>query len=865
MSFTEIRAKLRHFRGRPSFDQNLEEELRLHVESRAEELIASGLTGKEAFLQARREFGSLRRMAEESREAWRWKWIEDALLDLRYGARSLAKNPALAATAIVSLALGIGLNTAIFSLTMAFLFSQPSVRDPNSFVQVIENGGRAYSMREFEFLRDAKVFAGLAGANPMQEVNWRNGDVSRRLFVTLVTDNFFEVTGAPVAMGRAIQPGDRGVAVISDGFWRNRMQQDPKVAGRLLVLDGRPYTIAGVLPAGHRTLTGFGYAPDLYLPIENELTRVAAYGRVDSDMSAVLGRLQTAAREMDRVFPERRTPGTVSVMRLTGADRLRQGFLPTVSAFFALLLAVTGLLLLIACANVASLLLARASARVQEFAIRMSIGAGRSRLMRQMLAESLLLSLAGTAAGLALNWLLTRWMSAIPLAMPFPLRLSIEPDTRLLIYSAAVSIFCALVAGLLPALRATRLPLGVLMKQDERQVTSGRATFRNILVSGQLAVSVLVLIVAVLSLRNLMLASELDPGFDIRRTVWAQVRLVPERYSDIARVRAFTAAALDQLAAAPGAESATVATFVPLNDHFASRTTRFFTDTLPQGERIEHSWNAVGPNYLKTMGIGLIAGREFSLMDREGAPRVVIINESLARHVFGAVNPIGRRIRFGREDQLDRTVAGVARNSKYSTIGERDRAAVYEPYFQAGGRPALNFLVKAKGSAESLISPINVKLLEADSSAAVELRTMSAAMSFAMLPSRMGAALLGTTGLLGLALASVGLYGVISYSISRRTREIGLRMALGAQRGDVLRLVLREGTWILGAGVAIGVFLGFFVTRPLVKFLVPGLHPSDPATYLAVVIALAVVGLCACLSPALRALRIDPMTALRYE
>jgi predicted permease len=447
--------------------------------------------------------------------------------------------------------------------------------------------------------------------------------------------------------------------------------------------------------------------------------------------------------------------------------------------------------------------------------------------------------------------------------MPFPISLSIEPDSRLLVYASIVTVFTALLAGLLPAFKSTRSGTSTLLKRDEHQVSGHRATLRNALVAGQIAVSAVVLIMAALSVRNLIESARLDPGFDLRRTVWAQVRLVPENYPNPVKLRAAAASTLERVRALPAVEDAAIVTFVPLNDHFASRSSTFYTDEAPQGLRLEHSWNAVGPGYFSTMGIGIIDGRQFDAQDRSGGSRVVILNESFVRRAFGSSNPIGRRI---RQDRTDYTVVGIARNSKYSTIGENDRAAMYEPYFQVGGsRAMLQFLVKASGPPEALLKPLNATLLQADPSSSVEAKPMSRATEFAMLPSRAGAALLGSIGLLGLLLASVGLYGVLAYSITRRTREIGLRMALGAQRSQVMKLVAREGAWILATGLAIGSFVAFFVTKPLAIFLVPGLRPSDPATYAIVALVLVLVGLTATVTPTLRAIRIDPIAALRQD
>ncbi|HBY64241.1 MAG TPA: hypothetical protein DEH78_30835, partial [Solibacterales bacterium] len=703
-----LKAKLSHLFRRSRFDQALDEEIRFHIEHRAQELAASGLDKEAAMAAARREFGSAARLSEEAREAWRWTWLEDLSRDLRHAARSLRRDRALAAVAIVSLALGIGVNTTIFSVTSEMLFSKPSVRDPDTLFNVRVGGGSNRPISQYEFLRDAKVFEGLAGAAPMQEINWRTGDTSRRLFVTLVTENYFEVTGTPIALGRALGANEPNSVIVSHGFWQSRLSGKPNVLGQTLILDGRPYTIVGVLPDGHRTLTGFGYAPDLYLQLTTRNGSVALYGRIASGdtRQAAQARLQAAAAQLDQAFPDPavKYAREVSVIGLVGVERLADGFLPTVSAFFGLLMAVVVLLLLIACANVASLLLARATARVHEFAVRASIGAGRGRLLRQLLAESLLLSVAGTAAGLGLNFALTRNLNNVTLPLPFPVKLSMQTDARLLLYSAMLAIGSALLAGLLPALKSSKASAAALLKQEEHQVSGRRAGLRSLLVSAQLAVSVLVLILAALSLRNLVQSATLDPGFDLQRTAWAQMRLVPEAKPAPENVRATVLTALERLRATPGVEAATTAFFVPLNDHFAFAVRTVWGDQSPDGRRVEHSWNAVGPDYFRTMSIGIVAGREFTEADRAGSQRVAILNEAFARIAFGSANPVGQLLTLGRrDDRYSLLVVGVARNAKYSTIGEKNRPALYEPYLQVGGgRTMLHFLVRAAGSPDAL-------------------------------------------------------------------------------------------------------------------------------------------------------------------
>jgi predicted permease len=863
--------RLAYLFRRQQFAQELDDEVKFHIETRADELEKTGLSRGDALARARREFGSAVRMKEDTRSAWQIRWLVDLISDLRYALRALRRNPRFAAAAIFSLALGIGANTTIFSLTMEFLFSQPSCRNPETLVSMRIGGNSHIYMPHYRFLRNAHLFDGLGGSNEESESNWRFGNDTYRLYVMRVTDNFFQVVGVPVAMGRPIQPGDRDVVVLSDRFWRARLAADPNVVGRALIIDGRPYTVSGVLPRNHRTVLGFGFAPELYLPASKESDIVALIARLPRGMSvpSAYARLVSACKELDKVLPPDWGPksswaNNVEVVPVAGVERLKSLNMTAFTAFFAMLGIVVGLILLIACANVSSLLLARASSRRQEIAIRLAIGAGRGRVVRQLLAESLLLALAGTCAGLILNLWCTSIMNRVQLPLPIPVQLLIQPDWRLLFYSIVVATGSALVAGLMPALRATRGGVSAALKLEERQV-GGRWTLRNALVVGQLAVSVVLLATGFLFVRNMTKSMSMNPGFDAEHAVWADMRVVPEKYTTVEQTRTLIRNALNELRALPGIEAASIAHVVPFNANSVWGL-EIRTDLSDQPIHVQFQQNDVGPDYFNAMGIPILQGREFLPSDREGAPAVAVLNENMSRRLFGDRNPLGRTFRYSAPTlSAPITVVGVAKNSKYMTLGEENALALYAPYFQEEEVLAnLQFLMRTPRPRDA-VKEIAQTLGRLDSSAAVEVKPMRDAMGFAFLPSRVGAALLGSMGLLGLALASIGLYGVMSYSVARRTREIGLRVALGADRGAVLRMVARESFALLGIGLSIGLSIAVFATRPLAMFLVPDLRTSDPATFLTVVAVLAAVAFAATLGPALRALRVDPMTALRYE
>jgi predicted permease len=858
--------KLGYLLRRRRFESELDDEIAFHIESRGEELQAGGLSRTAALAQARREFGGGARAREESRAAWRLGWAEDLVADLHYAARAFRRNPAFAATAIACLALGIGANTTMFSIASEVLFSEPSCTRPNELVKIWLGGNSASVVSDYRYIRESGAAGELAGENEEQEINWRDGDRTWRIFGVRVTDNFFSTIGIPLAMGRGIGPGDAEGVVVTHSFWRQRLGGDSQVLGRKLVLDGKPYSVIGVLPRDHRTVTGFGFAPDLYVPVPDDRWMVTLYARLAPGVTRATARarLTEVCAELDRIRPDRhdRRAQGIQVNAFAGMDRLGQETsLMTIAAFFGMLMIVVGLVLAIACANVASLLMARASSRAQEMAVRLSIGAGRWRLVRQMLAETLLLAVCGTAAGLAMNWVLTAAISRVRLPIGFPIRFVIDPDWRLMAYASAIACGVTLAAGLAPALTASRVGIGAVLKEGQR--ATGRGRLRGILVAGQLAVSVVLLCAGLLFVRNLLNASAMNPGFDVDHTLWSYLRLVPERYASAPLIRSVARRALERLRNVPGVESVALAQVVPLN-HPMMHGSKLFVDGMGRRMHAEFHPNTVTPEYFDTMGIRIVSGRTFTSADRAGAPRVAIVNENLGHKLFGNVDPVGHTIGYEKPNEI--TIVGVAANGKYFTLGEDNAMAYYEAYAQWGGsKPDLHFVLRAAVPPRELVHAIDRALTELDPSASVETRPMQSALGLAMLPSQVGAILLGSMGVLGLLLAAVGLYGSLLYAVTRRVREIGVRMALGATPPDVVRLVLWQSLTVVVAGLVAGVVLAVFAVRPLAMFLIPEVRTGDVGNFATVVAVLLAVGVAATVAPTLRALRVDPVRALRYE
>lgn len=865
-----ITRRLGYLTRRSRFEQELNDEIQFHIDTLADELQQSGLSCAEAVSKARQEFGSRLRVREETRSAWQVRWLEDFFADLRYAARTLRRNRVFALTAICCLALGIGANTTMFSVAMEVLFSKPSCRDPQSLFQVRLGNGSFCPATQYRFLRDAGIFDGLGGMNIGEVVNWREGSETYRLAGTRVTDNFFAVTGVPVALGRPIMPRETNVAVLTFGFWSRRLAQDPNALGRKLVFDGKPYTVVGVLPRDHRNLAGFGFMPDLYLTLDSSEYLLFARLPQGTHRAEAQARLQATARELDRVFPnpDHKWAAGTAVSAVGGIERLAAdgdmaaGGLVPIIAFFAMLLIVTGLVLLIACANVSSLLLARAFTRSRELAIRASLGGSRGRVTRQLLTESLLLAACGTSAGLLINLWLTTLLSRFRLPSPLPIELHIQPDWRLLGYSITIALVVTLATGLVPAVRGTRAGINAAFKEPERYFGNTRWTLRNLLVVAQLAVSIVLLSGGMLFLRNLLHATSLNTGFDTTRTIWATFRAVPESYTP-EQFTALARTAVERVGALPGVEAASLARAVPLQSPFRPDG-ELRADTGDRAVHARYNFNAVGPDYFRVMQIPVLRGRAFADSDRSQSAAVVILNENMARLLFGDADPIGHTLLLPENRRV--RVVGLVRNSKYFILGEENPLAVYLSYDQYhDGAPFAHMLVRARRTPDDILQSVNRTLGDLDPAVAAETRAMRDALQYALLPSQVGAAVLGTTALLGLALAAVGLYGVLLYAVTRRIREIGVRMALGATPANILAMIAGESVRLVAAGAAIGLAIALVAVRPLSMFLVPEVKPTDATNFVAVACVLSLIAALATLSPAIHGLRVDPADALRHE
>jgi predicted permease len=815
------------------------------------------------------------------------------LQDLRYGARLLARNPALTIVAALSLALGIGANTTIFTLVNAVLLNPLPVKDVSRLVSVVVTEMRNGQMTTLngmsrinaEDIRDHNtVFSGLAisGFAPLA-LSGTAGE-PEQIFGQIVTGNYFEVLGAPIAAGRTFRPdedkelGAQPVVVLSHPLWMRRFGGSRDIVGKTITLNGRSFNVVGVTAEGFRGTFPVG-GPALWVPMamhREVLSGIALEfhnsrrglghqitARLKDGVTIEQARANVAAlfKGLEERFPTDNRGRSATVLSIADGT-LPQAFRQNLVRIGGLLTAIVALVLLIACGNVANLLLARAAARRQEIAVRLSLGASRLRLMRQLLTESMLLAALGAIGGIVVAF----WARALLWAYRPPFLqegvVDLRFNGRVLMFTAGVAIVTGILFGLAPALQSSRPDL-VMELKERTTVPSGTRWYnvRNLLVVGQIGLSFVALVSAGLFLRSLGNAQKIDPGFDGSRLVILGMNAGTQGFNET-RGRDLYRRAIDRLAGVPGVHSATLSTGVPL--FFGGMGRTVFRDDQdandPRNGRMT-SVNEVGPAYFETLRIPILRGRAFTGNDRQGSTPVAIINEAMAKQYFANEDPIGRRIRIF-SDKVPREIVGIAKTVKVNFLGENDTPYLYFPLEQVYGAQ-VTIQVRTTGEPDALLPTIRRELQQVEPGMPLlNVNTYETVLHQSLWAPRMGAWLLGIFAALALLLASIGLYGVMTYAVNQRRRELGIRLALGARQEDVRNMVVRQGLVIALVGVTVGLAVAFALAR-LIANLLFGVPATDPLTFAVIPIVLLSVALLATFFPAWRASRVDPVEALR--
>lgn len=716
-------------------------------------------------------------------------------------------------------------------------------------------------------------------------LNLGSNGQSERVQGTLVSANYFDVLGIRAELGRTFLPDEdkTPVAVISHDLWQRRFNSDAMVVGRSMVLNGVQFTIVGVTP---RDFVGAeeAFPRQVWIPlmmqgsirpgaagasgiINNRNVRsldVIARLKPGVTLRQAQAGMNVVASRLAQSYPESNRDFQIALYT-TGNGR--PAFRAMLKPVTQVLLGVVGLVLLITCANVANLLLARAARRRKEVAIRLTLGATRARLIRQLLTESILLAVAGGVAGLVLNLWLVNLLTALKPAVPLPVNVEFHTDWRVLSFTLLLSVVVGIIFGLVPALQASKHDLVPALKDRSPGERRRMFSLRNALVIGQVALSIVVLIGAGLFLRSLNHARAIDPGFAAEHILTLSFNTAAQKY-DATKAEQFYQQLSDRVQALPGVQSVSLAQSAPLSYFYSPAISSpvFVEGHEPSaGEDPPFAGNnAVGPNFFKTLGVPLLSGREFTDRDREGAPRVAIVNETLVRDLFPDSNPIGQRLRVLSRQPASWEIVGVVKDSKYRSLGEDATPYIFLPYLQ-NPQPAMSLLVQTSGNPRDVTAGVRREVQALDPNLpAFNVMSLADNIDISLFPARFGAVLLGVFGFLALLIASIGIYGVMSYGVSERTHEMGIRMALGARGRDVLRLVISQGMWLAVIGVAIGAGLALAATRVVRSYLYD-VSATDPLTFIGIALLLIGVALLACYVPARRATKVDPLEALRYE
>jgi putative ABC transport system permease protein len=869
--FLSLWQSLRH---RTRFESDLDDEMRSHIENRAEDLVRQGVSRSEALRRARIDFGCAEAYQDSVRESRGVGWLEDLAQDLRFGARMLRKSPGFTAAAILTLALGIGPNTAIFTVIDAVLLRPLPYANPEQLVTWRGNE----SELDIDDIRaqSSGFFSAGGGVNP-EVLTYSGGAEPLGVHAGYVDAGLFQTLNVPPMLGRTLRPGDDRfggprVVVLSYAFWREYLDSDLNIVGKTIPLDDYRYTVIGVMPARFVVPQ---YSLDLFVSLRVVYPEAARYRGVHFMESywrlkpgvtlaqAAAGMAAIDARLAKDYPGEEKGRHTVPVW-------LQQSVTGDVRPALLVLSAAVCVVLLIACANFAGLLMARSVARRHEMTIRAALGGGRRRLIRQALTESTLLAVLGGALGLPLAALCVRLLvAAKPAALAHMNQISMDP--AVVVFGLALSLLTGVVFGFAPAWNVSRTDVTDTLKQEGRTAAGGPAgnNFRKALLVVEIALALILLAGTGLLIKSFARLRSVDPGFDPAHVIAINVQLPATRYAEIPKQIQFRRALLDRLNALPRTQAAMVGD-VPLNGDETTHSVAFEgRPPVAEGDEPEVDTFCVMGDYFRLMRIPLREGRTFTPEDREDHPLVAVINEALGRKYYAGQNPIGQRIRWARETGPPRwmTIVGVVGDVKQYSLADPPYPAVFTPFAQTNEawRRWMSVVVRMPDSSGSMIPAIKREMWALDSQLPLNrIQSMDELLGLSLAERQFNMALLGLFAGLALILVAVGIYGVVSYSVSQRTHEIGIRMAVGARRVDVLKLVIGQGIRLAVVGLAAGIVGAVALTRLMTKLLF-GVAPNDPAALSVVVLLMLAVVLLACLIPARRAMRVDPMVALRHE
>jgi putative ABC transport system permease protein len=876
--FSRLRTAIRALIYPSRAERELDEELRCHLERQIEQNLRLGMNPEEARYAAQRRFGGIEQAKERSRDALGLRWLEELWQDLRYGARLLFKNPGFTLIVVSTLAFGIGANTAIFSIVNAILLQPLPYKNSDRLVWlygVQPQLNRAnHSPADFlDYQTQNRSFEQMAAFRNLSFTLTDDGQ-PERVDGRIVSTNYFSLLGMEPILGRNFtqkdgEAKDGRVVLLSYNFWQRRFNGNPKTIGRTITLNGESVTVIGVMSGGFKEdETNLWLSPRLLIPDfatgsrqdlipvrTNNYLRVIARLKPGVTLPQAQADLDTITAQLQKQYPQTNAFRKVQIVPLL--DRVVGDLRPTLLILFGAVC----LVLLVACANVANLMLVRATTRQKEIAIRTAMGASRQRILRQLLTESIMLaSLSGICGWLLAGRAIDLIVSFSPANTP---RLSeIRLDSQVFIFTLAVSLLTSLIFGLVPSMTASKFSLTGMLKEGGRGVVTGSSGHRarRALVIAEVALAFVVIIGAGLLLRSFVRLQSVNPGFDPNNLTTLLVWMSEKKYLEAATSRDFIGKLTDRLAKVPGVESVAIASDLPI---LGTSQTSFEIDGRPPlGEKIQIGRQVVGQGYFRAMRIPILRGREFTEYDHEKAPQVTVINETAAQTLWPGEDPIGKRIRLFRQDWAE--VIGVVGDVRHYGLQEPSYMHAYLSNLQYPW-PVLRVALRSKLSQADLIPSVQREVQAIDPNQPISnIVAMSEILADSLGTRRLAMSLFSLFAVVALLLSALGLYGVMTYSVSQRTHEIGIRMALGARAGNVIKLVVREGMTLTLIGVALGLITSFTITR-LMRTMLYQVSATDPLTFIIVPLLIVIVALLACWIPARRATNIDPMVALRND